>query len=239
MRNLRVFTGQAMVTAASLLLMTACGGGGSDIADALTSTTESTTSTTAETTTSTEATTTTSTEATTTTSTEATTTSTASTTTTTVADPFNLAAATLVVQHSGLCMSVPDTVSGSNARQTACVAGNPAQGWEIKPTGTGTDYTIRSLQSNLCLRVNDTALNADPLVLSLAVQGPCDGSTNTLWNFRQSPTPGQFNVVAKHSSLCLDVPGSEQAPGTAIIQYTCNTAVNQPNQRWVITAIAP
>jgi len=222
MRNFRAFTGTAMAATASLLLMTACGGGsdGELAPNSTTSTIVSTTSTEAGTTT-----------------TEASTTSTTSTTTTTQADPFNLAAATLAVQHSGFCMTVADVTNGSNARQFACVAGDVSQQWEIKPAGA--EYTIRNLQSNLCLRVNNAALDPDPNVVSYAVQGTCDGSSNTLWTFVQSATAGEFNVVAKLSGLCLDVPASDVTPGKEIIQYTCNSVANQPNQRWKITAVAP
>lgn len=223
MRNFRVFTGQALAATASLLLLAACGGGsdGEVPSDSSTSTTASSTSTTAATTT----------------STTATTTTTADTTTTTLTDPFNLAAATLAVQHSGFCMTVSDAVVGSNARQYECVTADVSQRWEIKPSGT--DYTIRNLQSNLCLRVDDAALNADPNVLSYALQGTCDGSSNTLWNFQQSPTAGEVNIIAKHSGMCLDVTASDATPGKEIIQYTCNSVANQPNQRWKITAVAP
>ncbi|WP_164931997.1 RICIN domain-containing protein [Janthinobacterium sp. 17J80-10] len=218
-----------MAATASLLLMTACGGGsdGEASANSTTSTSTADTTTTEATTSTTEA----------TTSTTAATTTTAGTTTTTLADPFNLAAATLAVQHSGFCMTVSDAVVGSNARQFACVTGNVSQSWEIKPAGTS--YTIRNLQSNLCLLVNDAALNVDPNVLSFAVQGTCDGSAKTLWNFQQSPTAGEFNIVSKHSNLCLDVTASDVTPGKEIIQYTCNSVANQPNQRWKFTSVAP
>lgn len=223
MRNFRVFTGQALAVTASVVLLAACGGGsdGEVPSDASTTTTANSTTSTAATTT----------------STAATTTTTADTTTTTVADPFNLAAATLAVQHSGFCMTVSDAVVGSNARQFECVTDNVSQRWEIKPAGT--DYTIRNLQSNLCLLVNDAALNADPNVLSFVFQGTCDGSSNTLWNFQQSPTAGEVNIIAKHSGLCLDVTASDVTPGKEIIQYTCNSVADQPNQRWKITAVAP
>lgn len=223
MRNFRKFSGPVMAATASLLLMTACGGGsdGEVASDPSTTTTAATTSSTAATTT----------------TTEATTTTTSSSTTTTVADPFNLAAATLAVQHSGFCMTVSDAAVGSNVRQFACVTGDASQSWEVKRTGD--DYTIRNLQSNLCLLVNDAALNADPSVLSFAFQGTCDGSSKTLWNFQQSPTAGEVNIISKHSNLCLDVTASDVTPGKEIIQYTCNSVANQPNQRWKITAVAP
>lgn len=238
MRNFRVFTGQALAATASLLLLAACGGGsdGELPPNSSTSTTaDSTTTTTADSATSTADSTTTSTV--TTTSTADSTTTAASTTTTTLPDPFNLAAATLAVQHSGFCMTVLNAAVGSNARQYECVTADVSQSWEIKPSGT--DYTIRNLQSNLCLRVNDAALNADPNVLSFALQGTCDGSSNTLWNFQQSPTAGEVNIIAKHSGMCLDVTASDVTPGKEIIQYTCNSVANQPNQRWKITAVAP
>lgn len=43
---------------------------------------------------------------------------------------------------------------------------------------------------------------------------------------------GEYEVVARHSGKCLDVPGSSTANGTNIIQFTCN---HTTNQRWEIS----
>ena len=42
----------------------------------------------------------------------------------------------------------------------------------------------------------------------------------------QAP-PGVYEIKARHSDKCLDVPGSSRADGTHIIQYTCNHTTNQ------------
>ncbi|RJG01070.1 RICIN domain-containing protein [Noviherbaspirillum sedimenti] len=223
MHNFRAIPGQAIALTASLFLVAACGGGSdggpAPAATAGSSSTAAATSTTNATTTSTS---------------ESATTTTSSTTTT-QAPPFNFAAATLTIQHSGFCLGVSDDVVGSNARQLACVGGDALQSWEIKSAGT--DYTIRNFQSNLCLLVNDAVLPVDRP--SYVVQGTCDGSANTLWNFQQTATPGNLNVVAKHSGLCMDVIASDLTPGKEIIQYTCNSVAGQMNQQLKITAITP
>jgi len=233
MQNFRLSSGQAMAAAASLLLLAACGGGGSGDSlaptNAVSSGNGAGTSTTATSTSSTAASATTS-------STSASTTTVSTTSTTTLA-PFNYAAATLAVSHSGFCLTTPDNTAGSILRQFACISGDASQKWEIKAIGAS--YTIRNIQSNLCLRVNDAALDPALVIPSYAVQNTCDGSTNTLWTFAQSPTAGEFNVISRFSGLCLDVIASDLTAGKEIIQYTCNSVVNQPNQRWKITATAP
>lgn len=39
--------------------------------------------------------------------------------------------------------------------------------------------------------------------------------------------------LSESTGLCLDVYGSQTAPGTQVIQYPCSANVNQPNQAWV------
>lgn len=39
--------------------------------------------------------------------------------------------------------------------------------------------------------------------------------------------PGEYEIKARHSGKCLDVPGSSRANGIGIIQYTCNRTTNQ------------
>ncbi len=218
MRTFIPISARTLVATASLLVLAACGGGSDAPADGTagagggdtgsTTTTAATTSTTAA----------------------ATTTTTASTTTTTL-PPFETAAATLVIQHSGLCLGVTDSANGGNVRQVPCAAGNPALNWEVKAAAGG--YTFRNLQSNLCMRVNDATL-VEP---SYVVQNTCDGSANTRWTFQPSAEPGLYNLTSALSSLCLDVIASDITPGKELIQYTCN--LEQRNQHWQFNRVAP
>ncbi|MBI1891978.1 MAG: RICIN domain-containing protein [Burkholderiales bacterium] len=164
---------------------------------------------------------------TTTTSAGSTTTTTVTTTTTTTAAP-SFQAAQLVVQHSGHCLSVAGSTAGSPATQQVCNVTAPEQRWKAVPVGA--DIRIQNNSSNLCLGVANGNMTPAAAVSQIA----CTGDAFALWTLRPSGTPGQFNIVAKHSGQCLDVFGSDQAPGTGAIQFTCSTA-NQANQRWVVS----
>ncbi len=213
MRNLRSMSGQVMAVAASLLLVTACGGSDDPAVDPTATTT---TTTSADTTT---------------TSTGETTTTSATTTTTTLAPQLNLAAATVVAQHSQLCLATINGTAGSKVTQIDCATAGAAQSWKISPTGE--TYTFLNNGSNLCLGVPD----AEPE--SFAVQMTCDGSLNVQWKLQPVvANPGEFNLVpALSPTQCLDVFGNEQAPGADVIQFDC-VPPEQANKRWVITAIA-
>ncbi len=238
MRKLRTLSGQTLAIASSLLLISACGGGGGGDDPALTAGGGTSQSTSSTTTTQAGSTTTTQAGA---TSTSATATTTSTTTSSTIPAPHANAAATLTVQHTGFCMGVTEVANNSNVRQLACIPKDTAQSWQIAATAIAGEYTIKSNQSNLCLRVNEAApdLSPEAPTTPYAVQNTCDGSANTLWKFEPSATAGQFNIISKLSGLCLDVIASDVTPGKELIQYTCNIVPNQANQRWVVTPIAP
>lgn len=218
-----ITVGQVAAATASLLVLTACGGGGGG--DAPATTAAPTSSTVVGTTTTTRA-------ATTTTAGGGTTTTTATTTTTTVAGTLNLAATTLVVQHSAKCLTVSGTTAGGAATQSTCVPGSAGQSWKITPSGAS--YVIQSNLSNLCLGIqNASTTPGDP-----AVQVACNSGPSALWTF--TPVPGQtglptkFQLKPNHSGQCLDVFGSQQTDGSTVLQFTCNAAIQQ-NQVWAVT----
>jgi uncharacterized protein (DUF1800 family) len=51
----------------------------------------------------------------------------------------------------------------------------------------------------------------------------------------QAPSPGYYELVARHSSKCLDVGGGSQDDGRAVIQWDCHGGANQ---QWRLEALA-
>lgn len=95
---------------------------------------------------------------------------------------------------------------------------DPGFAWSMHPDG----------ELDLCLDVKGASTGAHAKVQSYA----CHGRDNQLWTI--TPTgDGHVYVRAKHSGLCLDVPGGSSGR-VEIQQYTCHRG---DNQKWFLDEI--
>jgi hypothetical protein len=58
------------------------------------------------------------------------------------------------------------------------------------------------------------------------VQWACNGGTNQQWRLQDAGS-GYVNLIARHSSKCLDVNGAATTDGAQLVQWTCNGGTNQ------------
>jgi galactose oxidase len=131
---------------------------------------------------------------------------------------------TLVPQHSGKCVAV----TAGAATQQACT-GAASQQWSFKAVTGG--FQIVSVQTpTQCLNIAGASTTRGTAV---SVSGcSASGVPGEIWN--PSAVGSNFNLIATHSQLCMDVNGRSTANGASIIQWTCN---GQTNQLWALQAV--
>ncbi|GAA1383977.1 RICIN domain-containing protein [Catellatospora chokoriensis] len=144
---------------------------------------------------------------------------------------------TAVAQHSQLCMENPNasTANGTQQRQYTC-NGSTQQQWNFQPVaGVADTYTVVNQQSGKCLDVNGVS-SADGAAV---IQWTCNSSSlNQQFALRKVTYSGNdsrdYQLVARHSSKCVDVSQISTAPGALIHQWTCNPASQGSplNQTW-------
>ena len=140
--------------------------------------------------------------------------------------PGLLAPIALVTDLSGNCLQ-PFNQSmepGAAIVQEKC-AGVAENVWIMISVGNGSFHLMNGL-SGLCLDARGGAANKTPVQ-----QWTCNQITNENWEF--VGTAGAPNNailksrVSGSSNYCLDVPGGNSAPGTAMQIYTCNNTTSQ------------
>lgn len=139
---------------------------------------------------------------------------------------------------SGKCLDAPweqFVVSGATLQQWDCGTDRIylTQRFRLKPAGSGY-YLITGTYNNrhLCLDVQGNSTeNGAPVQ-----QANCHGQDNQLWRLVDMGN-GQFQIVSKRSSKCLDVAWDNDryahSNGARIQQWDCY-GPNQLNQLWKI-----
>lgn len=123
------------------------------------------------------------------------------------------------------CVDAYGGVSDGTAADLYDCSGGVNQAWV-----RAADGTLR-LRSNYCLAAGGTTANSAVLVRDCAGTGTGGAVTDAskLWTYNTTTKA----MVNQASGLCLDVPGSNSANGTALIVYTCT---GNPNQQWTLPA---
>ncbi|WP_214416394.1 RICIN domain-containing protein [Sphaerisporangium fuscum] len=92
-------------------------------------------------------------------------------------------------------------------------------------------YKYVAQHSGMCLDVQDASRAHGAYVL----QANCWGGDNQLWRMQSVRGPKwrgtgfPFELIAKHSGMCLDVQDASRAHGAHVLQATC---WGGPNQIW-------
>lgn len=141
----------------------------------------------------------------------------------------------LVAQHSGKCADV----AGGSSADTAAIhqwdCGNDSPGnqlWRFERLGD--EFQIIAQHSNKCLEVGGgQGATGEGLEIQ---QYACLGAaqTNQLWRIIQIGSGSTYQIVAKHSGKCLDVPGANQNNEVVLKQYSCGSP-GQSNQAWALS----
>ncbi|WP_433508746.1 RICIN domain-containing protein [Nonomuraea sp. CA-143628] len=137
----------------------------------------------------------------------------------------------IVAEHSGRCLDVQDAsrAHGADVVQAYCVRGYNQQ-WSFVPTDSGY-FKLVARHSGLCLDVQDASRFHGANVLQARCWSP---GYNQQWRMRTPPGAkwrgsGAFELVARHSGLCLDVQDASRAHGANVLQAICK---DRPNQIW-------
>lgn len=138
----------------------------------------------------------------------------------------------VIAEHSGLCLDVKGHLiaHGTPVVQATCRKTNN-QLWWVHPKGDGF-YEISADHSGRCLDVaHQSKAQAAPVV-----QADCWSGPNQLWSLRPAGSTdparikeGFYQLVAKHSGMCLDVAHLSIAHAAPVIQAKC---WDGPNQHW-------
>jgi glucosylceramidase len=133
----------------------------------------------------------------------------------------------IVGRRSGACVDAAGwgTTDGTVVQQWTC-GGGANQAWRLLPTSAGYDavLNVNAAAADLVWDVKGgTGATADGAKIQLWAYG---GATNQQWR----PVPlggGLYELVARNSGKCLDVPGGSTSSGTQLQQWTCTGAANQ------------
>ncbi|WP_217241134.1 RICIN domain-containing protein [Streptomyces sp. AC555_RSS877] len=146
---------------------------------------------------------------------------------------------TAVAQHSGLCLEDPgqSTANGTQYQQNTCGSGQEQIFDFHRVTGTTDTYTVVNHFSGKCLDVAN-ASTADGAIVE---QWTCNGGNNQRYKLRAVTALGNSHdhqLVAVHSSKCVDVSTISTAPGALVHQWACDAAsalTTKKNQIWRLT----
>jgi glucosylceramidase len=134
----------------------------------------------------------------------------------------------LVNRASARCVDAAGwgAINGTAVDQWACGAGQQNQEWQLRPAG-GSYYGILNRNAAAQNLVLDVAGGAGATANGAKVQlWTSSGATNQQWK----PVPlggGFYELVARSSGKCLDVPGASTANGVQLQQWSCTGASNQ------------
>ncbi|MGW2842107.1 ricin-type beta-trefoil lectin domain protein [Streptomyces sp. NPDC001493] len=128
---------------------------------------------------------------------------------------------------AGKCLDSRGGVGDGTAADLSSCTGGVNQAWV-----RSSDGTLR-LRSDYCLTAGGTVSASAVLVRDCAGTGTGGAVTgrSKLWTYDATT----HALVNKASGLCLDVPGSRSADGTALIVYVCT---GNTNQQWTPPATA-
>lgn len=156
--------------------------------------------------------------------------------------PGLLAPIAIATDLSGNCLQPIDKSMelGAAIVEEKC-AGVAENVWIMIDVGNGSFHLMNGL-SGLCLDARGGAANKTPVQ-----QWTCNQITNENWEFvgvAGAPNKAVLKSrVSGSSSYCLDVPGGNSAPGTAMQIYTCNNTTSQiwqvgPDKSTVVPNVA-
>lgn len=132
----------------------------------------------------------------------------------------------LVGQKSGQCVQIGEANSLSTSvslTQETCDSSSSRQLWSFFPesgvmtVAVDTPVVGSTMKSSLCL----TAPSGTSLVAAVTAN-QCDGSASQKWSFSSNG-----NLVNRGNQQCLTVRNASTAPGTGIVQYSCNSGANE------------
>jgi hypothetical protein len=128
----------------------------------------------------------------------------------------------VVNQNSNRCAdaAASGTANGTRVQQWACGAGQNQQ-WQFRPTDSGFYRIVVRHASTLGLDVTGgPGATGTGVKVQLWTVGAAPGA-NQQWQ-PVSLGNGQYRLVARHSSKCLDVPGASLGDGVQLQQWDCN-----------------
>ena len=92
-------------------------------------------------------------------------------------------------------------------------------------------YQLVAEHSNKCLDVSEKSMVNGAAALQWECGDPATRQNQVFTAVPSPNSPGDYELVARHSNKCLDVTGASQGTGTAVQQYEC-LGWNQTNQVW-------
>ncbi|HYN97068.1 MAG TPA: RICIN domain-containing protein [Pilimelia sp.] len=140
--------------------------------------------------------------------------------------------------NSQLCLRPAggSTATSAAVEQAGCNANSLSQWWEFLPTSNGY-YRLRNAASGKCMNVRYAAQTNGAQI----VQYPCtaSGTNDQFFPYYRYTSNGAdyYNLIARHSGKCLNVPRNSTASGTDLIQYTCTRTNTNDVFSWVDTVI--
>jgi hypothetical protein len=144
----------------------------------------------------------------------------------------------VINENSGDCVDAASsgTSNGTAVQQWACSSPvTPNQEWQLVSVGSGY-YEVISLnaeQESEAWNVSGgTGATANGDLIQLWAYG---GATNEQWE-EVSLGSGYYELEARNSGLCLDVPSSSTSNGVQLQQYTCSGSTAEA---WKLTPEAP
>ncbi len=163
--------------------------------------------------------------------------------TVTLLPPSNTTVSTVAVsENSGQCLDDTNlsTANGTQYQQYYCEGGYQ-QMLDLKPvSGKTNTYTVVNELSGKCLDVSGASTADDAAV----IQYTCNGATNQQFTLNPVTALGNsqdYQLVAVHSSKCVDVSNVSKTAGAKIHQWTCDPAsalTTKKNQIWRLQGMA-
>jgi hypothetical protein len=151
-----------------------------------------------------------------------------------------LAALAPVASASAAPSTAPVNLPGAATTDLPPAATAGAEGHRgtaaVRPAAVYGPFNIRAQNSNKCLDIaGGPGATGDGVVTQIwDCYGPTQ--TNQQWYFRDTGDPFVYNVIARHSGKCLDVPGGPGAVdrGLRLQQFGC-LGYFQTNQKWLLS----
>jgi endoglucanase len=141
--------------------------------------------------------------------------------------------------RSYLCIRPAGGSSATNVaiEQVTCNPDASSQWWFFVPTSDGY-YRLRNAYSGKCMNVRGGVSNTSAPI----IQYPC-GTTGLNDQFRPRlryhEGSDYYNLIARHSGKCINVPRNSTVSGTDLIQYPCTTTERNDTFTWVDVVIGP
>jgi hypothetical protein len=138
----------------------------------------------------------------------------------------------LQVRHSGKCADV-ERSSGANGapiHQWGCLD-KDSQRWDLDEVENGY-FNVRNVNSGKCMEVYDANPNDGARVVQWRCYPSSDPQRHQQWRLADR-SGGYYELRARHSNKCLEVPNGSHEDSVDLVQATCDE--NRDHQAWRLT----